>query len=99
MLRIITQHQGGTTVLRLEGRLHGPWVGELRDCWQRVRQGGDETIRIELADVRLVDPAGKRLLTEIHRTGAEILAHGSFTVAIRDEIIPATMTSRTKIGE
>jgi len=88
MLRITTHHQDGRVVLRLEGRLHGPWVDELRNCWQRESESaGDEPIRIELIDVRFVDALGKALLTQMHRAGVEILAHGFFASAIREEIV------------
>ncbi len=88
MLRITTQHQDAGVVLRLEGCLQGPWVDELRNCWQRERAAsGDQAIRIELVDVRFVDVAGKMLLSELHRAGVEIGAHGCLMKAIRDEIV------------
>jgi len=88
MLRITTQYQGRTVVLRLEGQLQGPWIDELRACWQLERAArADGVIRIELVDVRFVDAAGKALLTEMHRAGVEILAQGCLTKAIRDEIV------------
>ena len=88
MLRIITQHHDAKLVLRLEGRLQGPWVDELRNCWQRARGStGDEAIRIELVDVGFVDPAAKALLTEMYCAGVEILVQGCLTQAIRDEIV------------
>ena len=99
MLRIITQRHDAKLVLRLEGRLQGPWVNELRKCWQHAREStGDEGIRIELVDVGFVDPAAKALLTEMHRAGVEILAQGCLTKAIRDEIVArrsATKRRRT----
>jgi len=98
MLRITIQYRPGT-VLRLEGRLQGPWVDELRNCWQRERTAsGDQAIRIELVDVRFVDVAGKTLLSEMHRAGVEIVAQGCLMQAIRDEIVagPADDPSETR---
>jgi len=34
MLRITTKESQDCLILQLEGKLAGPWVGELRDCWQ-----------------------------------------------------------------
>jgi len=88
MLRITNHQQGDTVVLRLEGWLRGAWVDELRQCWRRVREErGDRAIRIDLVDVRVVDAAGKALLSEMHRAGARIFAHGPLTTAIRDAIV------------
>ena len=88
MLRITTQLVDATLVFRLEGRLQGPWVDELRNCWQRACEAsGDAAIRIDLADIHFVDRAAKALLTEMHRAGVEILAQGCLTKAIRDEIV------------
>jgi len=88
MLRITTLHEGAAVVLRIEGQLQGPWVDELRHCWQCAREAsGDKAVRIELVDVRFVDPAGKALLTRMHRAGTELLATGVLTTAIRDEIV------------
>jgi len=88
MLRITSQRQSDTVVLRLEGRLQGPWVDELSECWQRTREvSNDAAFRIELVDVCFVDAAGKALLTQMHRAGVDILATGVLTTAIRDEIV------------
>ena len=88
MLRITTQNQDATLVLRLEGRLQGPWVDELRNSWQRARESiGNAAIRIELVDVCFVDAAGKALLTEMDGAGVELVAQGCLTKAIRDEIV------------
>jgi len=88
MLRITTRHDGSTVVLRLEGRLRGPWVAELRECWRRAREApGHARLRLELVDVPVVDAAGKALLGRIHRAGVELRAHGCLTKAICDEIV------------
>jgi anti-anti-sigma regulatory factor len=88
MLR--SRSRGNTTavVLRLEGSLGAARVDELLECWHRAREeSGGRVIQIELTDVCFVDAAGKALLSEMHRAGAEIVAHGPLTTVIRDEII------------
>ena len=84
MLRItMTTRPEGVTVA-LEGRLAGPWVRELADCWRDVRDAG--SIRIELDGVTFIDAAGKALLRTLHEEGAALAASGCMTGAILDEI-------------
>ena len=74
--------------LRLEGTIKDEWVGELRRSWRRIRAiAAGRPIRVELADVRFVDPAGKVLLTEMYRDGVEIVAMNCLGEAIRDDIV------------
>ena len=87
MLRITTRHEAGTLVLKLEGRLSGPWVAELAECWRGFRAARESAIRVELADVPFVDAAGKALLSRMHRAGVAIDARGCLTKDIRDTIV------------
>jgi len=67
---------GPAWVLRLEGRLQGEWVQELRRQWQRLR-GPDDAVRIcvELDDVEFVDRSGQLLLAEMHAAGVHVAWH------------------------
>jgi hypothetical protein len=85
MLKISKQDNGNQTVLELEGKLAGPWVEELRGCWQKSA-GGGRSVRIELCAVSFVDETGKILLTEMHQQGAELVAEGCMNKAIVEEI-------------
>jgi ABC-type transporter Mla MlaB component len=99
MLRITdvreTMPDGGVVwTLKLEGNIQGEWVNELRRAWRAVRlAAAGASIRLVLADVQLVDTAGKVLLTEMHRDGVGILATDSLTGAIRDEVVDGALTS------
>src|SRR2546422_612532 len=76
MLRITAEQRDALWVLKLEGRLQGAWVGELRNSWRRIRDvTPGAPIRVELADVQFMDTAGKVLLAEMHHAGVEIIAH------------------------
>ena len=86
MLKITTGIEDKRTILELEGRLAGPWVQELRDCWQRTRSD-DRQIDVVLKQVTFIDDAGRQLLAEMHRQGAALAAEGCMTKAIVDEII------------
>jgi hypothetical protein len=85
MLKIDTQHDGATIIFELEGKLAGPWVDELEHCWQRAVTD-DRPVRVVLKIVTFIDAQGRRLLTEMHRRGAELVAQGCMTKAIVEEI-------------
>ena len=71
MLRITTERKRGKTVLAVEGRLAGPWVGTLEQCWRELRAvSPSEKFHIDLCGVSFIDAAGKVLLKEVYREGA-----------------------------
>src|SRR5258708_9051651 len=39
MLRITTEKKRGKTILSVEGRLAGPWVAALEQCWRDLQAG------------------------------------------------------------
>ena len=87
MLRISATTRAGAAALRLEGRLAGPWVDEVRACWQDVaakRNAG--SLCIDLDAVTFIDAAGRALLSAMHAQGAVLAASGCMTRAIVDEI-------------
>src|SRR5271156_5051937 len=84
MLRITTEKKRGKTVLSVEGRLAGPWVGALEQCWRtRVPE---EKFSVDLCGVSFIDAAGKTLLKEIHQQGGKLIAEGCLNQAIVEEI-------------
>jgi outer membrane protein len=88
MLRITTEKKRGKTVLGVEGRLAGPWVAALEQCWRELHAGSSrEKFQIDLCGVSFIDAAGKVLLKEIHRQGGQLLAEGCLNQAIVHEII------------
>ena len=99
MLRVTdvreTMPDGGAVwTLKLEGNIQGEWVEQLRRAWRAVRlSAAGASIRLVLADVQLVDSAGKALLREMHRNGVGILATDSLTAAIRDEVVDGAPAS------
>ena len=88
MLRItITTRPEAVTVV-LEGRLAGPWVGELAGCWKALTAATQEarSVCVRLDTVTFVDAAGKELLRTMHEQGAAFAASGCMTRAILEEI-------------
>jgi outer membrane protein len=88
MLRITTEKRRGKTVLSVEGRLAGPWVGALEQCWRELRATSpQEKFHVDLCGVSFIDAAGKVLLKEIHRQGGALIAEGCLNQAIVQEIV------------
>jgi hypothetical protein len=91
MLRITIHNQPTCLTVQLEGKLAGPWVGELAACWQRtVAEEGKPVDRVDLAALTSLDAAGKELLAGIHARGAELVAADCLMKAAVAEIIGAS---------
>ena len=75
MLKITILDSARELRFRLEGKLSGPWVAELRQCWQTAASttAGRATVA-DLREVDFVDPDGQRLLCEMHRAGVGLQA-------------------------
>jgi outer membrane protein len=88
MLRITTEKKRGKISLSVEGRLAGPWVGALEQCWRELHAAApQEKFHIDLCGVSFIDAAGKVLLMEIHRQGGRLIAEGCLNQAIVHEIV------------
>jgi hypothetical protein len=87
MLRITVHDDHEALTFLLEGRLSGPWVRVLEECWQttldRQRQ---PLIRVDLTGVTAIDAAGRARLTAMYREGAEFVTTDCLTKAIVAEI-------------
>jgi hypothetical protein len=74
MLRFTVHATPESLTFQLEGRLTGPWVRELEDCWQRTLAGRRKPVlRFDLTGVTFIDAAGKAFLAARHRQGAEFV--------------------------
>src|SRR5882672_11350160 len=88
MLRITTEKKRGKMFLSVEGRLAGPWVAALEQCWRELHAASPrEKFHIDLCGVSFIDAAGKVLLKEIHRQGGRLVAEGCLNQAIVHEIV------------
>lgn len=84
----ITMHSDARSVLfTLEGRLAGPWVHELAQCWKKMTAGpAGSCVKIDLTGVTYIDAEGKTLLAEMYRHGAEFQTAGCLTTCIIEDI-------------
>ena len=96
MLRITTQKKHGKTILSIEGRLAGPLVGTLEQCWRELRGASPSgKLHLDLCGVSFIDAAGRVLLKEIHRQGGELVAEGCLNQAIVEEIVQSERETRS----
>src|SRR5256885_2077212 len=88
MLRITTEKRRGKVFLSVEGKLAGPWVAALEQCWRELHASSlREKFHVNLCGVSFIDAAGKVLLKEIHRQGGQLVAEGCLNQAIVNEIV------------
>jgi outer membrane protein len=87
MLRITTESKRGKTVISVEGRIAGPQVATLEQCWRDLYASAPKLkYVVNLCGVSFIDKSGKVLLQEMHRLGAELQAEGCLNQAIVQEI-------------
>ncbi len=93
MLRISVQNEPKRTVLKLDGRLTGPWVAELERCWQfatSTTAAKQKPLVVDLNEVSFVDARGRVLLRIMFLQGAELVGEGPLTGSIVEEITSGT---------
>lgn len=90
MLRITVHDQPRTLTFQLEGKLAGPGLQELQECWEKsLPHGSRLKRRVDLTGVTFIDAAGRACLVAMHRQGAEFIAPDCLTKAVVAEIIQA----------
>jgi outer membrane protein TolC/ABC-type transporter Mla MlaB component len=99
MLRVTTEKKRGKMVLSVEGRLAGPWVSALEQCWRELHAASPrEKFYLDLCGVSFIDGAGKVLLMEIHRQGGQLVAEGCLNQAIVKDIVRSEKASGGEKG-
>lgn len=83
MLRITEVVDSGTeTTLHMEGRIVSEWVGVLQEeCW-RVLQESSRRLRLDLAAVTFIDPAGVLALRWLTTKGVALINSPAFIDAL-----------------
>ena len=66
-------------LLKLEGRITGPWVEELRKAWlASANMAGGQPISIDLGAVSFIDATGQDLILRMQREGVALKGASSF---------------------
>ena len=96
MLRITVEDKSEAMVLKLEGRLAGPWVAELDRLWAETsKERAGRKIQLDLRATTFADADGVRSLRSIYeQSGAEILSGTPWTQHLAQEI-----QSTTHVGQ
>ncbi len=77
MLRITAEETASGALLRVEGRLAGPWVDVLDQACR-----SDGALSLDLRGLRSADTAGRRLLRRLERDGARLLHLSGYLAAL-----------------
>ena len=90
MFKIETIEYTSEIVLRLHGRLVGPWVDELESQWRRTNVlAGDRRVAVDLTEVIEIDGAARYLLQLMRVRNVSLIGA---TIAIRasleDDAVP-----------
>jgi anti-anti-sigma regulatory factor len=86
MLRITFVEKPEPATLKVEGRLRGPWVGELERSWSDLsRRWPARSVVVDLTDVTSIDSEGNKLLRAMSREGARFQS-GPLMKFILDQI-------------
>jgi anti-anti-sigma factor len=87
-LRITVQENEAEMVIKLEGRITGPWAAELDRLWSETgRTLAARKLVLDLRDTTFADAGGIRVLRSIHsQTKAEILTGTPWTQYLADEV-------------
>jgi anti-anti-sigma regulatory factor len=104
MLKVSIKEDATLISLEVEGRLAGPWVAELEQCWLREDarahdKQNDKQLSVRLSAVTFIDDSGKQLLARMVDHGTRIQGSGCMIRAIVEGIIArckALTRSRSK---
>lgn len=89
MLRITLQESEKAIRVVLEGRVAGPWVGELDRVWvETAPRIASRKVLVDLANVTYADAAGKHALRKIFsESGAELVGSSLGIQDLADEVL------------
>ncbi|HVH72357.1 MAG TPA: TolC family protein [Candidatus Dormibacteraeota bacterium] len=81
--------------MSIEGRLAGPLVATLEQCWRQLHgESSREKFYVDLCGVSFIDSAGKVLLKEIYRQGGQLIAEGCLNQAIVTDIVSSEKAAK-----
>ena len=90
MLRITVAETATEQRWTLEGRLVGPWVGELRTRWkERHRAQNGRTCTVDLSAVTFIDKGGRRLLRIMSKEATQFIATSIYIKRVLDQRKPS----------
>jgi hypothetical protein len=80
MLRITIAETQTEQKWTVEGRLVHPWISELKSTWTRTKTSRRERkCVLDLNGVTFIDKNGEKVLAQLCKQGAELVATGCYT--------------------
>jgi len=88
VLRITVDENPDTMIIKLEGRLAGPWAAELDRLWEETAPSlAKRKLSLDLRETTFADAGGIRILRTIYsQTGAAILTGTPWTQYLAEEV-------------
>ena len=88
MLRITVEENPEAIVIKLEGRIAGPWAAELDRLWEeKSSAAAHKKISLDLRETTFADAGGMRVLKAIYsQTGAALLTDTPWTQYLAEEV-------------
>ena len=88
MMRITVEYSSKISILKLEGKLSGPWVDELERTWYKVTADTKSAdVLLDLCGLTFVDPEGRKQLAWMYKQGARFKTAGCLGKGIVEEIM------------
>lgn len=79
MLRITCTNESNSPTLKLEGKLAGAWVDEVKKAWRSIQQpAGGQALIVDLNEVTFMDRSGEELLKQMHAAGVVLSSQGLY---------------------
>src|ERR1700686_11125 len=79
MLRITIAETPTEQKWTVEGRLVQPWISELKSTWTRTKTARRERkCVVDLTGVTFIDKNGEKVLAQLFKQGAELIATGGY---------------------
>ena len=80
MLRITIAETPTEQKWTVEGRLVHPWISELKSTWTKTKTARRERrCVVDLTGVTFIDKNGEKVLAQLFKQGAELIATGCYT--------------------
>jgi len=99
VLRITLEENSVAVVLKLEGRLAGPWAAELGHLWQEKAESvAKKKLSLDLREITFADAVGIRILQTIYsQTRAQFLTGTPWTQYLAEEVA-SNYSQKAKTG-
>ena len=90
------QDEPERVIMKLEGRIVGPWVLECKRAWHALQSSlSTKKLALDLCAVTFVDESGLELLREIYRvTRADMLTNSPLTKHFAEQATRSTTNRR-----